>query len=126
MANEKRPGCSYRKGSAAQEENLCRRSNLFQCLDDMESDLVMVKYPIAEFGGIYSPKVLFFRSSEQTGYRFLPKKADVNVLTVAAYRRPKLEEHMCSDGSKVQFLASRQRGPKGRCAPSWEWPRLGE
>jgi len=48
-------------------------------------------YPLHEFGGIYSPDVCVFRSSESTGYAFLPAPELLSFMNVAAYSHPQLE-----------------------------------
>ena len=52
MANEKRAGGDWESGLMAPEENVCRRSNLVQCLNNGGSN-----YPIPTKGGIYCPNV---------------------------------------------------------------------
>lgn len=56
MANETVPGGGYKTGAAAQEENLHRRSNLFQHLENPDAmpRAHDVMYPIPEFGGACS------------------------------------------------------------------------
>ena len=59
LASAYNPGGGYMEGAGAQEENLCRRSSLWQCLVDpfrVGKDREWI-YPIPEFGAIYSPKV---------------------------------------------------------------------
>ena len=46
-------------------------------------------YPIPEFGCIYSPRVMVFRGSEETGYPFLAKPRWMSFIAAAAYNRPK-------------------------------------
>jgi uncharacterized protein (TIGR02452 family) len=91
MANESNPGGGWLSGSAAQEENLCRRSGLIFCLADPfrlfpapAPDL----YPIAEFAVVYSKNVPVFRGSEADGYPFLDTVFWLGVLTAPAYRHP--------------------------------------
>lgn len=58
------PGGGYRSGSGAQEESLCRRSDLWQRLEnsfpsgiDVPLDIRQkIKYPLPEFGGAYCRK----------------------------------------------------------------------
>lgn len=52
MANEKRAGGDWESGLMAPEENLCRRSNLVQCLNNGGPN-----FPIPTKGGIYCPNV---------------------------------------------------------------------
>eukprot|EP01080_Neovahlkampfia_damariscottae_P006737 gene6737-10902_t len=92
MASDKNPGGGYRNGSGAQEENLHRRSNLFQCLedpDDVNPDSVW-DYPIPNFAGIYSPNVCFIRGNEASGYPFLEKPEYLSIVSVAAVRHPEV------------------------------------
>ncbi|RUP42977.1 hypothetical protein BC936DRAFT_137814 [Jimgerdemannia flammicorona] len=43
-------------------------------------------YPIAEFGGIYTPDITIFRDSEDSGYVFRQVPFTVDFVAVAAYR----------------------------------------
>eukprot|EP01114_Cavostelium_apophysatum_P004608 TRINITY_DN1492_c1_g1_i2.p1 TRINITY_DN1492_c1_g1~~TRINITY_DN1492_c1_g1_i2.p1 ORF type:complete len:353 (-),score=67.85 TRINITY_DN1492_c1_g1_i2:155-1213(-) len=87
MASAKRPGGGYRNGAGAQEENLFRRTNYYQHLEHPQQAR---RYRIGDFDGIYSPDVLVFRSSEATGYEFLPSCVKLAFIAVAAYARPRL------------------------------------
>jgi hypothetical protein len=54
-------------GCGAQEENLHRRSNLFQYLDDPDDVARSTRgwgYPIPDFGGIYSSKCDHYYNSD--------------------------------------------------------------
>ena len=58
MANEKRAGGDWESGLLAPEENMCRRSNLVQCLKTpWPSSEQVPNYPIPAKGGLYSPSV---------------------------------------------------------------------
>ena len=58
MANERRPGGDWESGLMAPEENLCRRSNLVQCLTTPCGTFAQPSnYPIPTKGGVYSPYV---------------------------------------------------------------------
>lgn len=57
MASAKRAGGGVRKGSRAQEEELCRRSNL--CIE-----LEKIEYPLKEDEYIYSRDIFFFKDSD--------------------------------------------------------------
>lgn len=94
MANATRPGGGYKTGAGAQEENLHRRSNLHQHLEDPDGEFGerAWSYPIPEFGAVYSPDVAFFRTSEDTGYDFMPQVEYLSVVSVAADFKPKLVE----------------------------------
>jgi len=78
MASYQKPGGSYRDGSAAQEENLHRRTNLYQCLEDVDNmqpkgSSIKNNYPLQDYAAIYSPDVTVFRGSETKGYYFAKK-----------------------------------------------------
>ena len=109
MANQKRPGGGYKTGAGAQEENLHRRSNLFQHLEDVDGECPEREwsYPMADFGLIYSPEVAFFRSSEATGYAFLPHVNYYGVVSCAADFKPALYEReaapLVASDSQMQF-----------------------
>lgn len=97
MANPMVPGGGVVGGSGAQEENLFRRStayySLYQFVDFGQSFAVPRdpdrSYPIPDdFGGIYSPDVMVFRSSENTGYYLLDSPYSIGMITVAAIFNP--------------------------------------
>jgi uncharacterized protein (TIGR02452 family) len=92
MASDKNPGGGYRGGSGAQEENLHRRSNLYQCLEDPDSvnPESEWEYPLPLLSGVYSPNVCFIRGNEALGYPFLSEPEYLSVLSMAALRHPKL------------------------------------
>eukprot|EP01052_Picozoa_sp_SAG31_P017564 SAG31_NODE_1207_length_9383_cov_5.316351_4_plen_1216_part_00 len=104
QANRKYPGGGWRNGAGAQEENIFRRSN---CCHFLEADRHWplpgasnshalrspARYPIAEFGGIYTPGVLIFRGPESEGYPFLPQPHPISMVATAAYHQPKLDKH---------------------------------
>ena len=68
MANRYSAGGGVRTGANAQEEILCRESNLMKALVELEQQN---QYPIPEVGGIYVPGVQFFRADPSEGYGFL-------------------------------------------------------
>jgi uncharacterized protein (TIGR02452 family) len=99
MANRQTPGGGVLSGAGAQEENIFRRSNLFQSLYQFVdvAHLFGVErnreysYPLDRtFGGIYSKKVTFFRGSENNGYCFLNKPFELSVVSVPAINHPPL------------------------------------
>lgn len=105
MASNVSPGGGVIAGSGAQEENLFRRSaaftSLYQFVDYGATFGVarnpQFSYPIPkEAGGIYSPKLCVFRSSERTGYFLLDTPYYINMISVAAISNPPLVE---MDGS---------------------------
>ena len=99
MANSSTPGGAVTRGAGAQEENLFRRSNLYTSLYQYASFATQYgirkhendQYPIpGKLGGIYSPDVLFFRSSEHSGYSLLATPSTLSVVTVPAIAMPKI------------------------------------
>jgi len=98
MASRQNPGGGVMKGMGAQEENIFRRTDLFQslyqfadyaCQYDLERH--EKSYPLdRNFGGIYSEDVLIFRGSEKKGYCLLDDPYKLNFVSVAAMNRPDL------------------------------------
>ena len=96
------PGGLVEYGSGAQEENLCRRSNLILSLYQFSRsrisqypDLGLVQrqeqYPMDEhFGGVYSGIVSFFRGSESSGSMLEDKIYNIPVISVAALSGPRI------------------------------------
>jgi len=93
MANRSSPGGSVLEGSPAQEETLCRQSNLYQGLKQAQ---VNGYYPIPECGGILIKNVTFFRDDN---YNFLAHAFQVDMFASAAYdcnlaHKPDLEKNL--------------------------------
>lgn len=96
------PGGLVEYGSGAQEENLCRRSNLILSLYQFSharihqySDLGLVQrldqYPMDDrFGGVYSGIVSFFRGPESKGSMLEDKVYNIPVISVAAISGPRI------------------------------------
>ena len=96
------PGGLVEYGSGAQEENLCRRSNLILSLYQFSdarirqySDLGLMsnedQYPMDErFGGIYSGLVTFFRGPESEGSLLEDTTYNIPVISVAALSGPRI------------------------------------
>ncbi len=94
MASPKRPGGGYQNGAGAQEENLFRRTNLYQILEDQGRKLCPQrkwKYPLDEFEAVYSPRAIVFRGSEASGYPMLTEPVPLSFIALAAYRNPPIE-----------------------------------
>lgn len=98
MASFSKPGGGVLNGSAAQEENLFRRTNLFQSLYmfDYVGNNFKIKqreerYPLDyNFGGIYTPYVTVFRDSEDANYEYRDDPYSVSIISVAAVKKPQL------------------------------------
>lgn len=93
MASSSHPGGGYRKGSGAQEENLFRRTNLYQCMED-PYQLYPEKswsYPLAEFGGLYIKDSIVFREGELKGYKFMEQTESISFIASYSYSNPPTE-----------------------------------
>lgn len=96
------PGGLVEYGSGAQEENLCRRSNLILSLYQFSDarirqypDLGLVssedQYPMDErYGGIYSGIATFFRGPESEGSLLEDITYNIAVISVAALSGPRI------------------------------------
>lgn len=96
------PGGLVEYGSGAQEENLCRRSNLILSLYQFSQarirqypDLGLVQhadqYPMNERnGGVYSGIVSFFRGPESEGSLLEDTPYNIPVISVAALSGPRI------------------------------------
>ncbi|KAH3758127.1 TIGR02452 family protein [Pelomyxa schiedti] len=93
MASASHPGGGYKTGAGAQEENLHRRTSLFHCLEDpyRVNPHRLWRYPIPEFGVLYSPNVPTFRQSEAHAYAFLDTVQELSYISAAAYNQPPLD-----------------------------------
>lgn len=91
MASFKHPGGGVRKGSAAQEESICRRTNLYPSIAQFANQKRKVHYPLdINYGAIYSPVVSIFRANETADCEFLEHPVTVDVITASAIKHPKL------------------------------------
>lgn len=88
MASHISPGGGVALGAGAQEENLFRRTNYFQHIKTNP----IITYPIKPEGGIYSPDVVIFRSSESSEYQLLENPISMSFIAVPAIRRPSLRD----------------------------------
>lgn len=101
MANRETPGGGVLGGAGAQEENIFRRSNLYESLYQFSGMIGRSfdipthptdGYPLnRESGGVYSPNVTIFRGSEPNGYCLLQQPYQLSFVTVPAIYSPKLK-----------------------------------
>lgn len=82
MASYKHPGGGVKRGSMAQEEELCRRSNLMTALEMHEG-----QYPLAIDDLIYSSDITFYKDGN---YNYITP-FDCDIITVAAINLNGLE-----------------------------------
>jgi len=113
-ASFKRPGGGVERGSGAQEENIFRRSNLYESLYRFSEYLAKEnglpveekQYPLPlEYGAIYSPSISVFRNSEDKNYSFLDETYVMDFITIAAIKNPTLV-----DGKLTQRDAEIMKG----------------
>lgn len=100
MASFQNAGGGVVNGSRAQEEELCRRSNLIQSLfayDPRDCSMLGYdepgkdnRYPITMYGGIYSPNVTVFRSA--LSYNMMDEPFECAVISVPALKRPEFDK----------------------------------
>ncbi|KAI9204592.1 uncharacterized protein BJ171DRAFT_581744 [Polychytrium aggregatum] len=89
------PGGGYRKGNYGQEEQVCRRSNLWECLDDPYSrrgPLTQWKFPLPDTACIIAPHVYVFRESEKKGYGFMGEPFKLTIVTSSPPINPHPEQ----------------------------------
>ena len=96
LASAYSPGGGYHKGTSAQEESLCQAStlsvSLYQYGDPTKAHISSYnvvnkgnKYPLdINYGGIYSPNVVFFRSSRKNRYALRDNTFACSIITVAS------------------------------------------
>ncbi|MBQ8287342.1 MAG: TIGR02452 family protein [Clostridia bacterium] len=96
LASAKKPGGGYRDGMGAQEESLCRSSNLslslYQYGDPKYINVRECGVPVKEigypldlnYGGIYTPRATFFRNNRDKFYTLRDTTFKCDVITVAA------------------------------------------
>jgi uncharacterized protein (TIGR02452 family) len=89
MASDYKAGGGFTKGANAQEETLCKRSNLYFSLGAGSF------YPLKKDQLLYTTAVTVFRDDRNEGYQFRKVKDHykVNVISAAAIRRPKMKDN---------------------------------
>lgn len=105
MASRRNPGGGVSNGSRAQEEDLCRRSNLLLSLYSFSglSGIFEFKkrngsYPLPACGGVYTPEVTIFRRFGD--YKLLEEPFYCSVISLPGINRPKLD----SKGNMIKSL----------------------
>lgn len=99
MASFHTPGGGVERGSAAQEESIFRRTNIFRSLYQFHSvgenyniKQLEERYPLEmHFGAIYTPSVMVFKSSENDGCKLLDNPFFIDVITMPAIKKPETE-----------------------------------
>ena len=101
MASFHTPGGGVERGSAAQEESIFRRTNIFMSLyqfhevgTNYKIEQREERYPLEmHYGGIYTPNVTVFRKSENDNYRVMSDPFKIDVITLPAVRKPSIDEN---------------------------------
>lgn len=99
MASRQNPGGGVANGAGAQEENLFRRTNLFQSLyrfaqfgQDYGIKPSRHQYPLdRNWGGVYSRQACVFRGAESDGYPLIENPYYLDFIAVPAVNRPELD-----------------------------------
>lgn len=92
MASDHVPGGGVRKGSMAQEEDICRRTSLYPTLRHSY-------YPLADYDLIYSPRVFAFPNTDRP----------FAVISMAAERHPEVDPCADTFGTDYVHEESRER-----------------
>ncbi len=87
MANRYNCGGGYLTGAQAQEESICRRTNLPRAFQILE-------YPLPEFGGAYCKGLFIIRDTPENEFKFLIQEHRCDAILVAAYNRPPIDGDM--------------------------------
>jgi len=98
MASFHTPGGGVERGSAAQEESIFRRTDIFRSLYQFHSvgelyniEQLEERYPLElHYGAIYTPNVMAFKSAEKDGCKLLDEPFFIDVITIPAVRKPEL------------------------------------
>jgi uncharacterized protein (TIGR02452 family) len=96
MASHRRAGGGYLEGAGAQEENLFRRTAYHLYLGEGRRP-PHIRYPLPEFGGVYSADVPVLRGPESARYPFLDEPRAMSFIAVAAYSRPPVRDGRLPD-----------------------------
>ena len=100
MADDDHPGGMVERGSAAQEENLFRRSNYYKTL-------TLDMYPLKETDIIYSPQVYYFKSNEASNYELYGKNGHngikIDTIAVPAIRYPAMVQENTTQDTILKF-----------------------
>ena len=99
MASFHTPGGGVERGSSAQEESIFRRTDIFRSLYQFHSvgenyhiKQLEERYPLEmHYGAIYTPNVTVFKSAENDGCKLIKEPFLIDVITIAAVRKPELE-----------------------------------
>lgn len=99
MASARNPGGGVASGSRAQEEELCRRSNLIYSLYSYTSlgrklfgfdNTSKNTYPIPHYGGIYSPYVTIYKKANT--YENMDNPKQCSVISCSGIVHPTIDE----------------------------------
>ncbi|MDQ2994050.1 MAG: TIGR02452 family protein [Pseudomonadota bacterium] len=108
MANQFYPGGGYAAGAGAQEEDLCRRTDLLKSLPPRYGNEAT---GFGEFTVLYSPDITVFRGCLEDGYCIYPKneRFKVNIISSAAYNIAKETSKSFKDQASVEYKTGMER-----------------
>lgn len=107
MASNTTPGGGWRNGAMAQEEALFYRSLYYLALEKKEKF-----YPLKAYECVYTPNVLFFRSSQRDGFELLPYEecCFLSCIAVPAIRKPTLKQDGTYTPAQRRMMKDKIRG----------------
>eukprot|EP00002_Diphylleia_rotans_P020794 TRINITY_DN4037_c0_g1_i1.p1 TRINITY_DN4037_c0_g1~~TRINITY_DN4037_c0_g1_i1.p1 ORF type:complete len:2133 (+),score=265.13 TRINITY_DN4037_c0_g1_i1:272-6670(+) len=83
-------GGGYKRGEYGPEEDLFRRSNIYQTLDTLgtrnSKGTKKNIFPLCDFGAAYSPSVSVFREEEKWGFEFMKEVVNIDVISACPLR----------------------------------------
>lgn len=114
MASARTAGGGVSKGSKAQEESLCRRSNLMLSLSlftnryyNLTKDKRSEHYPIPTYGGIYSPNISIYKDCN---YRIYKNPYITNIISVSAVINPSYDKDtLMISKSQIWIIKNKMR-----------------
>ena len=117
MASRQNPGGGVYSGAGAQEENIFRRTNIFQSLflfapyaEDYGLKMRSRAYPLdRNYGGIYSPEVTVFRGLEKDGYPLLEDPFNIDFISVPGMNKPALNREGLIEDKLVEGVKNKMR-----------------
>lgn len=113
MASFSTPGGGVVNGSAAQEESIFRRTNIFKSLyqfhcigENYGIKQAEERYPLNyNFGVIYTPNVTVFKMAEKDDCKLLERPFSIDVISCSAVKRPALRDGLIAPWTKDTILS---------------------
>jgi len=113
MANQFTPGGGYANGAGAQEEDLCRRTDLLKSLPGHYPDK---KVSFGEFSVLYSTNVTVFRGDKTEGYALYEpnNRFNINVVSSAAYNLGDKDKPSYKNPNTPEYESGMKRKIRGQ------------